>query len=168
MTHLIIDGYNYLSRIRATAMHDGSNLDMLRTALLERLARYKKQRSTKITVIFDAYNSPLPSRQRESYRGIDIVYSRENETADDVILEVTRTKRSGLVVVTSDRRLLDEAKRCGVAFITPSRLEELIVGAITGKSDEPEDETPGPAVKKGNPRKLPKKLRRAVKTAGKA
>jgi uncharacterized protein len=160
MTHIIIDGYNYLHRIRSSGMQDGSNLDMQRRYLLEKLVQYKKQRNVKVTVVFDAYNSFSLNRQRENYRGINVVYSKEHETADDVIMGWIREKRSGIVVVSSDRAIIDEAKKYSVPFITPLRMEEAIDGDYP---DEEERDTE----KKGNPRRLPKRLRKVKKTIDK-
>ena len=163
MPHLIIDGYNYLNRTRTSPASDGSNLDALRRALLDRLVRYKKQKGAKITVVFDAYKSYSPGRQKEIYKGIDVVYSREGETADDVIMGWIKERRAGIVIVTSDRAIIDEAKRCSVPFVTPPGLEALIADEGSGKGDDEAGEEAYPGKKRGNPRKLPKKLRKATR-----
>ena len=95
MAHLVIDGYNYINRSRSEATRGDANLDVLRRTVLERLFRYKKTRGGKITVVFDAYKSFSLTRQGESYKGIDVVYSRENETADEVIIGWIRQRRAG-------------------------------------------------------------------------
>lgn len=166
MPHIIIDGYNYLHRVRATSMQNGSNLDMLRRSLLEKLVYYKRQKHAKITVVFDAYRGFSTSRQSENYKGIDVVYSKEHETADDVIIGWIREKRAGIVVVSSDRAIIDEAKQHGVTFITPLKMEELIAGPVGGK-DEEDDEEAQHVKKKGNPKRLPKKLRKVIKNIDK-
>lgn len=148
-------------------MDGGSNLDMLRRSLLDRLSQYKRQKGVKITVVFDAYNSFSPGRQRENYKGIDVVYSKEGETADDVIIGWIREKRAGIIVVSSDRAIIDEAKQHGVAFTTPQGMEALMTEGAFGKAAESDEIGSQPAKKKGNPRKLPKKLRKATKTLGK-
>jgi predicted RNA-binding protein with PIN domain len=167
MAHLIIDGYNYINRIKTSPIDDGSNLDLLRRALLDRFVQYKKRKGAKITVVFDAYDSRSPGRQRENYKGIDVVYSKEHETADDVIIGWIREKRAGMVAVSSDRVIIDEAKRNGIAFLTPPGLEGLMAEEAYGKGAETDDEDPQSTRKHGNPRKLPKKLRKATKTIGK-
>jgi predicted RNA-binding protein with PIN domain len=164
MAHIVIDGYNYMMRTVSSRVQEGSNLDTLRRGVLEKLSRYKRQRGSKITVVFDAYRSSSPGRQRENFLGIDVVYSKENETADDVIIGWIRERRAGMVVVTSDRAIIDEAKGSGVAFITPQKLEEMIIDGMTGKNESSDDDEEGVAGKKGNPRKLPKKLRKASRT----
>ncbi len=166
MTHIVIDGYNYMMRILGSQVRFSSMMDIPRRVLLERFSRYKRQKGGRITVVFDAYNSLSPGRQKENYLGIDVVYSRENETADDVIIGWIREGKTNMVVVTSDRAILDEAKRKGVPFVTPQRMDEMMNEAY-GKGGAAKDEDEEPREKRGNPRKLPKKLRRVTKTIGK-
>jgi len=166
MVHLIIDGYNYIHRVRGGPPTDAANLEMLRRELLERLFRYKKERGVRITAVFDARGGYNLGRQRESYKGIEVVYAGEAETADDVIIGWIRERRSGLIAVTSDRAIIDEAKKAGVPFMTPVAMEQSLVGGkeepISGK-DEDDYQRP----KTGNPRKLPKKLRKATRSINK-
>ena len=167
MPHIIIDGYNYIHRIRSSGLLSDTNLDMVRRAFLERFVSYKRQKGINITVVFDAYKSYSTGRQKENYKGIEIVYSKENETADDVIIGWIREKKAGIIVVTSDRAIIDEAKRCGVAFIVPSKLEMMISQAGLEMHKEEDEEDVYNDRKKGNPRKLPKKLRKLTKTVNK-
>ncbi|MEI6154470.1 MAG: NYN domain-containing protein [Deltaproteobacteria bacterium] len=167
MSHIIIDGYNYIHRIRSSGIPADTNMDMVRRTFLDKFVRYKKQKSMRITVVFDAYKGFSTGRQRENYKGIDVVYSRENETADDVMIGWIREKKAGIVVVTSDRAIIDEAKRCGVAFIVPATLETMIFQAGISKDEEVVKEEAPSVRKKGNPRKLPKKLRKVSKAISK-
>jgi predicted RNA-binding protein with PIN domain len=167
MTHIVIDGYNYMMKIISPGVQNGSQGETLRRTVLERLARYKKKKGSRITVVFDAYNSMSPGRQRENYLGIDVVYSKENETADDVIIGWIREGRGNIAVVTSDRAIIDEAKKAGVAFMLPQRLDLMIMEEMTGKRDDFIEEDDQSSPKKGNPRKLPKKLRKAAHTMSK-
>lgn len=147
-------------------MTDGLNLELLRRELLERLVRYKRDRGVRITAVFDARGGYNLSRQRENYKGIDVVYAGDGETADDVIIGWIRERRSGRIIVTSDRAIIDEAKKVGVPFMTPVAMEQSLVG---GKEvpigDRNEDDFR--RSKKGNSRKLPKKLRKATKSINK-
>lgn len=167
MIHIIIDGYNYINRTGHTGTHGGARLDGLRRSLLEKLVGYKKHRGAKITVVFDAYNSFSLGRQRENFKGIDVVYSKEGETADDVIIELIRLKKAGMAVVSSDREIIDEAKRHNVPFITPGRLQELMTAEPRVSKDEDYDGGIRRETKKGNPRRLPKRLRKVSRTISK-
>ncbi len=165
MVHLVIDGYNYLNRIASGPLREG-NLEHLRRLLLERCARYKKERTARITVVFDAHKSSPLSRQRENYRGVDVIYSGPDETADEVIIAMIETRRAGLMIVSSDRAIIDAAKHRGVPFIMPSRLEGAMA-RLTREEDAGTGEAERTTEKKGNPRKLPKRVRRAVKASRK-
>ncbi len=165
--HLVIDGYNYINRINASSVQRGASMDLLRRDFLERCARYKKARSARITVVFDAYDTSSPGRHSENVRGIEVVYSREGETADDVIIGWIRKRPAGLIVVSSDRAIIDEAKARGVAFLTPVKLAEMMAAPVAFEAKDEEDYEEGPRPKKGNPRKLPKKVRKAVKAIDK-
>jgi predicted RNA-binding protein with PIN domain len=167
MPNIIIDGYNYIHRTRSSGIRADTNLDMVRRAFLDKFVQYKKQKGVRITVVFDAYNSFSTGRQRENYKGIDVVYSRENETADDVMIGWIREKKAGMVIVTSDRAIIDEAKRYGVAFIVPAKLEMMIFQAGISKDEEAVEEEAYSVRKKGNPRKLPKKLRKVSRVISK-
>jgi len=163
MVHIVIDGYNYINRVRSSPVLDSANLEMLRRALLEKLAQYKRRQGGRITVVFDAQESRSPSRYRENHKGIDVVYSKEHETADDVIIGWVRERRAGVVVVSSDRAIIEEAKRVGVPFMTPPKMEEAMASCKEYDKDEGEEDATV-HTKRGNPRKLPKKLRKAAQS----
>lgn len=153
--HLLIDGYNFIRRSSAQVRFDPGNLEGGRLYILDELSRYKQEKQVRITVVFDGGGGTSPARERDRHRGIEVIYSKRGETADQIIMEIIRTRPAGLVVATSDRAIIDEAKRHGVPFVTSDRLE----AAIMGKGDAGEPE--GRADKKGNPRKASKGLRRA-------
>ncbi len=153
--HLMIDGYNIIRRSGAAAPFAPGDLEGSRRYLLDELSRYKQEKQVRITVVFDGGGGRSITRERDRYRGVEVIYSKRGETADQVIMEAIRTRLSGLVVATSDRAIIDEAKKYSVAFITPDRLEAAIMGADTADEAGPRTD------KKGNPRKAPKGLRQA-------
>jgi predicted RNA-binding protein with PIN domain len=152
--HLLIDGYNVGRRGLSAHLFDSCDLEGGRRFLLDRLSEYKKTKHIRVTVVFDACMGLSLTRQKEVYKGIEVIYSKQGETADDVIIAAIRRKQPGLMVVTSDRAIIDEAKSHGVTFITPDRLES----ALEGGRDEDRE---GRGEKKGNPRKAPKYVRKA-------
>jgi uncharacterized protein len=168
MQHIVIDGYNYINRVGASPMGDAPDVEFLRERLLERLARYRRSSPGTITVVFDAYRTVSLTRQRDMLRGINVIFSREQETADDVIIGWIRQRRAGMVVVSSDRAIIDAAKAHGVPFLTPVKLDAMISAELTGRENTGDDEGMDQrGEKKGNPRRLPKRLRRAVKAIDK-
>jgi predicted RNA-binding protein with PIN domain len=158
--HLLIDGYNYIGRTSLAGMSGSSDPETGRDYLLNQLVDYRNEKHAKITVVFDAYAGVHLLRSRTNYKGIEVIYSGRDETADDVIRQLIRTRPAGLVVVSSDRALIDEAKRYGVVFMVPGRLE----AALTGEVEQ--EAVHGPT-RKGTARKLPKRVRKARRTLGK-
>ena len=86
-----------------------------------------------------------PARKKEGYRGVEVIYSKQGETADEVMMETIRKRQAGLLVVTFDRAIIDEAKKHAVPFITPARLEAAMAGG------GPDDEDKGRTGEKGQP-----------------
>jgi len=160
MLHLIIDGYNYINRIQAPRISGPYHLELVRKDFLEKLALYKRKKQTHITVVFDAYRGNSLNRQWETYKGITIIYSKMHETADEIIIERIHERKAGTVVVSSDRAIIDEAKRCGIPFITPIKLNEAMKYAEENKGETK-------PMLKGNPKKLPKKLRKSLRAVEK-
>ncbi|HME42428.1 MAG TPA: NYN domain-containing protein [Syntrophorhabdales bacterium] len=158
--HLLIDGYNYIGRTSLAGMFGPAGAETAREYLLNQLVEYRNEKHVKITVVFDAYAGVHLARSRTNYKGIEVIYSGRDETADDVIRQMIQARPTGLVVVSSDRALIDEAKRYGVVFMVPGRLE----AALAGEAEQ--DEAHGPE-RKGTARKLPKRVRRARRTLGK-
>jgi uncharacterized protein len=155
--HLVIDAYNFIMR---TAFA-GADMETSRDMLLDRLVEYRKQKAVRVTAVFDAARGIHLARSRTNYKGIEVIYSGQNESADDVILEMIRSRPAGLVVVSSDRALIDEAKRRGVSFMVPARLE----AALHGEDAEGQ---PRETERKGPSHRLPKKVRRSMRTLRKA
>jgi predicted RNA-binding protein with PIN domain len=107
----VIDGYNVL---HSWGMLRGSvrpgQLERARLNLLERL----RQATGEVTVVFDARRAPADADLEENYHGIHVYYTRD-ESADDRIEEILRKAPSprDVTLVSSDRRLLDAARRRG-------------------------------------------------------
>ena len=104
MEILIIDGYNVLNAW-PELLELTSNLEMAREKLLDILLDYGAYKDLKIIVVFDAH---LTKGQGEAYapaKSFEVVYTRENQTADSYIERVSYdlAKNKELVrVVTSD------------------------------------------------------------------
>jgi predicted RNA-binding protein with PIN domain len=107
----IIDGYNVL---HAWGMLRGSvrpgQLERARLNLLDRL----RQAPGEITVVFDARRAPPKADLEEDYHGIHVFYTRD-ESADDRIEDLLReaSRPADVTLVSSDRRLLEAARRRG-------------------------------------------------------
>lgn len=162
-THLIVDGYNLLAGAGSFCGH----LESARETLVQDLAAYRHRKHYLITVVFDGWQQGQLSEQREHRAGVQVIYSKRGERADQVIQRLAREYGADCAVVSSDHEIVNAARAHG-AFIMGSRefvqkLRRLspATGALPNKELDVEDDNRpkrGPE-KKGNPRKLPKAQR---------
>ncbi|HEX3016017.1 MAG TPA: NYN domain-containing protein [Desulfobacteria bacterium] len=100
---LIIDGYNVINgwpELKALAQE---NLEHARMKLIDIVTNYRGIVGLSVIVVFDAYMVKGRGERCEAVNGVQIVYSKENETADAVIERYTHLLRDEKVyVVTSD------------------------------------------------------------------
>ncbi|MDF0643574.1 MAG: NYN domain-containing protein [Nitrospira sp.] len=164
--HLIIDGYNLLAVMGGQARCDGPRSSSGRDNLVRDLSAYRRRKGHAVTVVFDGWHSGQLFEGREHRLGIQIIYSKRGERADQVIQRLAKEFESDCAVVSSDREVTDYARAQG-AFVMEARefAEKLLSAAVTGvahKELDPGETYPvrrGPE-KRGNPRKLPKSARR--------
>jgi len=165
--HLIVDGYNLLAQTSRTGGGVSLHSEMARESFLRDLAAYRQRKSHAITVVFDGWQQGWGTEQREHRLGLQIIFSRRGEKADQVIQRMAAEFGSACAVVSSDREIIDCAKAQG-AFVMKAqefagKLREApnLTGALAHKElDRGEDLRPKSGLKKrGNPRKLPKAMR---------
>jgi len=97
---------------------------------------------------------------------IRTIFSRPPLTADDELMRLARQWKSGAVVVSSDRKIQDAARRAGCAVLTADQFLEAMEfredPATTNPATKDLDSDAEPVRdKRGNPRRLSKKARRA-------
>ena len=168
--HIVIDGYNLIRQSDVLRQAERWSLEEGRRALIRRLASYRQNRGHRISVVFDGWKSGSYAEERDREQGIDILYSRRGERADDLIKRMISATGEEIVVVTSDRGIADFAERRGCTAI-PSpvferRMEEAGSGNASddrydGKDREDEEETDGKR-KKGAAHRLSKRQRAAL------
>jgi len=111
----LVDGYNVIRRDAELSDRETGRLEAGRSALLALMASVARQVRDDFVVVFDGAarhaGAPTPGR-------VQIVFSRPPETADDVLRRLATTHREGAVVVTSDRAVLDSARRVGAVGVT--------------------------------------------------
>jgi len=101
---VIVDGHNFIFNLLKGAKTSSEKLAYLREKLIADLDWYKNQKNCDMVVVFDARNSDNPSRNIQTVDGVKVIYSRKNETADDIIEELAgmETGYRRKFVVTSD------------------------------------------------------------------
>ncbi len=163
--HIIIDGYNLIRQSPDLSRLDRHDLQAGREALIDLLARYKKIKAHKITVVFDGTRAPGFAPQRDRHKGIAVVFSRRGETADNVIKNMAAREREGVLVVSSDRDVTAFAQSRGAAIIeSPAFEQKLMLVAYLetkGLDEEPDTGWKPTTRKKGPRRRLSKKARRS-------
>lgn len=102
--YLLVDGYNIIfawDELKALAK---VNLDSAREALLDILDNYQGYRKCKVIVVFDAYKVKGGERRYEKHGEVDVVFTKEAETADTYIERTTYELRGEYLirVATSD------------------------------------------------------------------
>ena len=171
---IFIDGYNLLGSLGQRTSERLTGGAGAREALINRLSLYSQRKGHPVTVVFDAWQEPAGLERHEHRTGVQVVFTKRGERADQVLQRLAREHGRACAVVSSDLEIIQTAKAHG-AFVMKShefqeKLEFLgnekpVAGKSQPLSTTPrwtkiEDESPqGRSDKKGNPRKLPKAVR---------
>ena len=102
--YLLVDGYNVIfawDDLKALAK---DNIDGARNTLINILCNYQGYKKCEVILVFDAYKVKGSTREVEKVNNINIVYTKEAETADMYIEKVSHqlAKNNRVRVVTSD------------------------------------------------------------------
>lgn len=167
--HVIIDGYNLLAAIGPPTASNVP-LETGRELLLGLLAGYRHRKGHALTVVFDGWQRGQPIESREHRSGVQVIYSKRGERADQVIQRLAREYGSECAIVSSDHEIINAARAHGAVVMAAGEFAEKLGSAASSKgsasiphkeldTDEGFLTRRGPE-KKGNPRKLPKAQRR--------
>ncbi|MBI3752711.1 MAG: NYN domain-containing protein [Deltaproteobacteria bacterium] len=161
--HLVIDGYN-LTGVMAISGQTAADLEGVRDELIKRLQAYKRLKGHRITVVFDGKKSGSLSRAKMHQNGIEVIFSKDGEEADQILREMAKKERHGITIVTSDRAVASFAEAQGAVTIPSDEFDAILSLAIysdmTGVADEDEEDVS--TKKSGNPRKLSKQERKRL------
>ena len=83
--YLFVDGYNIINSWDSLKEKQKINLEEARDSLLEILAEYHHYSGIEIIVVFDAHLVKGNSGKEFDHKGIKVIFTRENETADHYI-----------------------------------------------------------------------------------
>ena len=171
--HIIIDGYNLIRQSDVLRQYERLSLEAGRNALIRSVSHYKQQRGHKVTIVFDGWQGGPVEEERDKLSGIDIIYSRKGEKADEVIKRMVQERADEVVVVTSDRGIADFVSRRGRTAISSQEFDELmgkVKTAMPGHAHhaadrldkEEDDATMGRAKKKGPSKRLSRRKKSAM------
>jgi len=164
----LVDGYNVIRRSPELKAREAESLEGGRRALLHLIARARRALQDEFTIVFDGARlsggtPPVAGRIR-------VVFSRPPLTADDDLMRLARQLRNGAIVVSSDRKVQDAARRAGSAVLTAEQFLEALDVPETPGADRPDmkdaSEDEPAREKRGNPRRLSRKARQARRALG--
>src|SRR4030043_1541084 len=158
--HLIIDGYNLLHVTRSLTQLSSIELQWERDRLIHQLSDYRQLKSYEITVVFDGWQGGWGTEKKERKKGIELIFSKLGEKADEVIKRLVREKGSGAIVITSDREVSKFAEKMDVAVIASDQFREKIEQSEFNVDKIFEEEEEGGFKRKGPSRRLSKKEKR--------
>lgn len=164
--HLIIDGYNLLHVGRSPIGITSTDLQRKRDQLIHELSRYRQMKPCEITIVFDGWQGGWGSEKRERVKGIELIFSKLGEKADEVVKRLVREKGSGPVVITSDRDVSTYVERFGIPVIPSDQFRERMeqAAAVSQKRGEI-DEEEGRRLKKKGPSRRPSKKEKRLSAA---
>lgn len=102
--YLLVDGYNVIFAWDSLKELSKDNIEGARNMLINILCNYQGYKKCEVILVFDAYKVKGSSREVEKVNNINIVYTKEAETADMYIEKVSHklAKNNKVRVVTSD------------------------------------------------------------------
>ncbi len=109
--YLFVDGYNIINSWSSLKELSNLNLEVAREELIESMAEYQHYSGIKIIVVFDAHLVKGNSGKKEIIKEVEVIYTKENETADQYI----------------ERRLDDIGRKERVRVATSDWMEQQIV-----------------------------------------
>ena len=160
--HLVIDGYNLLHVSRSLTQLSSIEVQWERDRLINQLSAYRQLKPCEITVVFDGWQGGWNRENKEKKKGIELIFSKLGEKADEVIKRLVKEKGSGAIVITSDREVSRYAERMAAAVIPSDQFrEKMEMSALKiEKGFEEEGEGERGFKRKGPSRRLSKKEKR--------
>jgi uncharacterized protein len=155
-TEIIVDGYNLIGSEAGL----GGNLEHKRASLVRQLANYQQVKGYLVTVVFDGWRSGSMDEVQEKRSDITVVYSRQGEKADSVLVRLARQRGERCVVVTSDREVRSAVERFGVVALYAGEFAAMLRNLDRRSVEDEADCQESRPVKKGNPKRLSKRERK--------
>lgn len=155
---IIIDGYNLIGSRYGL----GADLERRRNWLVQRLSLYQEMKGHRVVVVFDGWKSgSIDEMSKQPKQGLRVVFSRQGEKADSVVIRLAREKGSGCVVVSSDREVRRAVAKFGAAAIYADEFGEILRNLELNAEPGESQISPRPS-KRGNPKRLSKVSRKRL------
>jgi predicted RNA-binding protein with PIN domain len=103
LLRILVDGYSLLHNWPELAPGKARHSAMAREELVRRLTEYHDATGTAVTVVFDGAGERGRPSEMPSTRGMEVLFSRSGQTADDIIERAAaRLAQLGEVLVVTD------------------------------------------------------------------
>ena len=129
--YLIVDGYNLIFAWEDLAETAKSDLSAARRQLCDRLSSYAAYKKCRLVVVFDGYKVKGNPGEKETVLGIQVVYTKENQTGDAYIeaLVAQIGPNYNVRVASSDALVQLGSIRSGVLRVSARELGEEVAAA---------------------------------------
>ena len=85
IVRILVDGFSLLHAWPKLAPNEPRHSSAARKELVSKLIQYRDAISTPLTIIFDGGGAPANTPQPVSPEGVEVLYSKKGQTADDLI-----------------------------------------------------------------------------------
>ena len=165
MRHVIIDGYNVIRADPRLQSFERVSLEHARDVLVRTLASSPRLVNDNVVVVFDGARGQRRHVHSHRMGRIDVLYSAQGQSADDVIVHQAEALagRGPVVVVSNDVAVREACRMHGCEVSGSENLLLQLPGQVRGRRRaEDEDDAPRnlSTEKRGNPRRASRKDRR--------
>ncbi len=104
MDVLVVDGYNVIGAWDELNYLQRKDMGLARSRLIEILVEYSAYTGSRVIIVFDALYV-RGNESKKSINGVEVIYTRENETADECIERLVKSLKNvknNVYVATSD------------------------------------------------------------------
>ena len=129
--YIIVDGYNIIFAWEELAEQARSDLDAARRQLCDALSSYAGFTKCRLVVVFDGYKQKGNPGEKSQFHNIQVVYTKEGETADAYIESLADQIGSNYAVrvASSDSLVQLSSFRSGVLRMSARELREVVDAA---------------------------------------
>jgi predicted RNA-binding protein with PIN domain len=140
MQHYIIDGYNVIHAIPALKKTLAHNAESSRELLIHSVSQLTHKKKFRCTIVFDG-TAPENSLRQSAHAPVHVIFSFPFSADAKIKTMIEQSKqRPKLVIISSDREILNFAKACSCQTYTSKYFANLLSEGdeiITEKSDIP-------------------------------
>ena len=129
--YIIVDGYNIIFAWEDLAEQARSDLEAARRHLCDRLSSFAGFTKCRMVVVFDGYKQKGNPGEKSQFHNIQVVYTKEGETADAYIESLADEIGSNYAVrvASSDALVQLSSLRSGVLRMSARELQEEVEAA---------------------------------------